>query len=110
MKRTSLSLVVFSFLICCALPESALQRASCLDPNSPNKTITRCTETIDRGDQEPPSNRAAAYKNRGNAYLFNGKLDDAIADFTKSIRLSPDADVLHQSRCCVLSKGRRRPR
>ncbi|HMH14437.1 MAG TPA: tetratricopeptide repeat protein [Edaphobacter sp.] len=109
MKLTISSLIVFSFLICSALPASALatdkQHASCLDPNSPNKTIARCTETINRGDKEVLSDRVAAYMNRGNAYSFNGKFDDAIADFTAAIRLNPDPDAYTSRGAAYYQKG-----
>src|SRR5579864_7637963 len=109
MRLPSLSLTVFWFLICCGLPASTLasdkQGASCLDSNSPDKTISRCTEIISRGDKEPPSNRASAYMNRGNAYLFNGRLGDAIADFTEAIRLRPDADAYTSRATAYYEKG-----
>jgi tetratricopeptide (TPR) repeat protein len=109
MKLPSLSLTVFWFLTCCALPTSTLaaekQRVSCLDPNSPDKTISRCTEIINRGDKELASNRAAACKHRGDAYLFNGKFDDAIADFSEAIRLSRDADAYTSRATAYYEKG-----
>lgn len=105
MKPAISSLSVFCFLLCCALPVSAFQRTSCLDHNSPDKTITRCTETINRGDSAPSADRADAYKNRGNAYLFNNKFDNAIADFTAAIRLKPDADLYTSRGAAFYQKG-----
>jgi tetratricopeptide (TPR) repeat protein len=111
-RRIAMKLIspsLSTFVICCALAGSAFaadtQHTSCLDPNSPTKTISRCTETINRGDKEPPSSRASAYKNRGDAYLFNGKVDDAIADFTAAIRISPNADLYTNRGAAYYQKG-----
>jgi len=109
MKVTSLSLIVLGVVIGCALSGSALatdkQSASCLDNNSPDKTISRCTEVINRRDQQSPAAVAAAYTNRGNAYLFIGKVDNAIADFTQAIRLKPDADLYTSRGAAYYQKG-----
>ena len=109
MKLPISSLIVFSFLVCSAIPPSVAptdkQHASCLDHNSPDKTITRCTEIINQGDKELPSDLAAAYKNRGNAYLFNGKIDNAIADFTAAIRLKPDVETYTSRGAAYYQKG-----
>ena len=80
-----------------ARPQSAghVQTAGdrCASANSPEQTILRCTAVIKRGQAEPAPSLAAAYRNRGEAYFFNGKLDLAIADFTTSLHLSPDAQT-----------------
>jgi tetratricopeptide (TPR) repeat protein len=109
MKRANLSLPVFGLLICSALPGSSQSTtrpgASCLDPNSPDKTITRCTQIINRGSQELPLNLAAAYKHRGDAYFFNGKIDYAISDLTQAIRLNPNAETYKSRAAAYYQKG-----
>lgn len=60
-------------------------------------TIKGCTAIIQSGNVTPRS-LATAYNNRGLAYDDKGDYDSAIADYTKSIELHPDA-VTYHNRC-----------
>jgi tetratricopeptide (TPR) repeat protein len=55
----------------------------------PDVSITACSEIIARGKREKKSRRIEAYINRGSAYRLKGKLDLALADLDKGLRLNP---------------------
>jgi tetratricopeptide (TPR) repeat protein len=109
MKNKSAPLILLGLLACGRLPEPIYAAnpliLSCLDHNSPERTISRCTEVINRGDQVTAARRADAYRHRGDAYLFNGKVDLAIADLTEAIRLKPSADAYTSRGAAYYQKG-----
>ena len=69
----------------------------CQQDTDRDRSIRGCTRFLARGDAESASKRAAAYNNRGSAYLFQkDDYDHAIADFDEAIRLDPkhaDSDL-----------------
>jgi tetratricopeptide (TPR) repeat protein len=65
-------------------PAVAADWARCADGN-----VDACT-TIIRSRKTSDEDRAAAYYNRGNAYLAQSRHDLAIGDYDAAIRLKPD--------------------
>jgi len=63
----------------------------CFDsaPRPPEMTIRLCTSAIE-STRTTEAGRAAAFANRGHAYLVKGQLDQAIQDYTQALRLGPD--------------------
>ena len=77
------------------LAASAVLPAQTQDPNwnlcngsDPDQLIAGCTALIQSGHLSSV-NLAAAYNNRGNAYVNKGEHDQAIQDFNKAIQLDP---------------------
>src|SRR6476660_3612499 len=58
----------------------------------PDRSIKACNAIISRG-KETKVNLAIAYYNRGNDYQAKGDHDQAIADYTQSIKLDPQASA-----------------
>ena len=63
--------------------------SDCVQDKELDRKILACTQVIERGEGESRENRAAAYSNRGIAYVRKGAFDRAIADSTKAIVLDP---------------------
>jgi tetratricopeptide (TPR) repeat protein len=61
-------------------------------------SISGCTAVLARGDAETATDRAVAYYNRANALFNQGKLPDAIADYSRSIDLNPYVPEPHFNR------------
>ena len=73
-------------------PVVAADRAweDCAQKADRDRSIRGCSRFLARGDAESASKRAAAYNNRGSAYLFQkDDYDHAIADLDEVIRLNP---------------------
>jgi tetratricopeptide (TPR) repeat protein len=81
--RTAVLCLVLSLGGSAVLADTA---ADCSQGTNAELRIEACTELVQRRDQ-PPDERARAYKNRGSAYAEIGNQDQAIADFTDAIRL-----------------------
>ena len=60
--------------------------------NDADRSAAGCTNIIKLG-KDTKSNLAIAYANRGNDYLNTDDYARAIADYTQSLKLRPDADV-----------------
>src|SRR5262245_56317759 len=71
----------------------------CFDrsPRPPEMTIRLCTSAIE-SKRTTPEGLSAAFANRGHGYHAKGQLDQAIQDYTQSLRLGPDSGRIHFSR------------
>ena len=49
-------------------------------------------------------NLAAAYNNRGNAYVYKGDYNRAISDYNEAIRLNPKYATAYNNRGCIYEK------
>jgi len=93
-KLTCAGAIFFAVLLLAASPaatpaqSSEEDRRRCYNPN-PDIRIDGCTAMI-RAPGEIDANRAAAFTNRGIAYMDKGDFDRAIHDFDQAIRLNPD--------------------
>src|SRR5215475_13766723 len=67
---------------------AAGDREDCAATGNPDQSVAACARVI-ADDSETAANRAAAYKNRGNAYYNRKDYDGAIADYNEAIRLDP---------------------
>src|SRR5262249_39793831 len=78
-------------------PSSAAVWQSCAreDTHVGDYTVHACTTLIESG-RVPGDELAAAYYNRAASHDVAGRRDQALADYTESIRLNPrDADVFN---------------
>jgi tetratricopeptide (TPR) repeat protein len=93
-QLTCAGAIFFAVLLLAASPaatpaqSSGEDRRRCYNPN-PDIRIAGCTAII-RAPGEIDADRAAAFANRGIAYMDKGDFDRAIHDFDQAIRLSPD--------------------
>lgn len=62
--------------------------AQCAQVNVPDQAIAGCTRVIDDPRQKP-QRRAAAFYNRGNAYMAKGDAGAAIADYDEALKIDP---------------------
>lgn len=64
--------------------------SDCNQDKDPDRSIRACTQIIERGKRENQETRAAAYFNRGNAYVVKAEDNRAIANYDKGIALNPN--------------------
>ncbi|MGH7333145.1 MAG: tetratricopeptide repeat protein [Candidatus Rokuibacteriota bacterium] len=71
----------------------------CFDPSPrpPEMSIRFCTNAIE-SKRTTEAGRAVAFANRGHAYLAKGQLEQAIQDYTQSLRLGPDTGGIRVNR------------
>jgi len=71
----------------------------CFDPSPrpPEMSIRFCTSAIE-STRTSEVGRAVAFATRGHAYLAKGQLDQAIQDYTQSLRLGPDTGRIRFNR------------
>jgi len=82
------SFVLFVFLTCAGATQAASQRDhDACAKSSRDEAISACTRVI-QDRSEDAGRRAAAYNNRGTAYL-SSDIDRAIANYDEAIRLDP---------------------
>jgi tetratricopeptide (TPR) repeat protein len=67
-------------------------------------SIRFCTSAIE-SQRTTEAGRAAAFANRADAYQAKGQLDQAIQDYTQSLRLGPDNGRIRLSRGVAYLKG-----
>jgi len=93
-------------MACLALathPAVAGDRNDC-QAADPDLSIEGCSAII-ASKNETPGTRAVAYRNRGLSYLDKGEVDRAIADYSRALKLNPDADAYHSRGNAYLRKG-----
>jgi hypothetical protein len=71
--------------------------------DAPARVIAACARIIGNGD-EPATNQADALIYRGGAYVAQGDLAHAIADYGEAIRLMPDNIVARLSRALAYAR------
>jgi len=95
--RTILIGLALAFIALPAWAQTRDQNMARCNGNDPDLSISGCTALIQSG-QEPTANLVVEYKNRGYAYRHKGLYDQAIADYTHAIALSPSNGSAYNSR------------
>jgi len=90
MSRLSLTVVVIVFA---AAPVCANDEQDCFQGQEPEQRIKGCSVIIERAPKD-----ATAYHNRAVAYELAGEIDNAIADYTKTIEITPDNASAYDNR------------
>jgi tetratricopeptide (TPR) repeat protein len=95
-------------LIMLASPAFAIDQASkdCDQAADRDRSIAGCSQLLARGARLSAKNRAAAYNNRGNAYVVKGELDRALADYDAAIILDPESSLAYNGRGNVYLRKR----
>src|SRR5262249_52507063 len=103
-RRIFSALAAASFSLVAMLAEPASAQSSkewnqCTgrEGPAPDVIIQGCTAVI-QGNQNTPTELAAAYNNRGVAYRYKGENDRALQDLNEAIRLKPDAPDHYNNR------------
>jgi tetratricopeptide (TPR) repeat protein len=89
-SRTGIELLAAAGMVLATLVSvfAAGDREDCAATGNPDQSIAACARVI-ADDSETAGNRAAAYKNRGNAYYTKRDYDGAIADYNEAMKLDP---------------------
>jgi tetratricopeptide (TPR) repeat protein len=107
LATVALTAVTTMMLPAATCAQQSDDRGRCLarEGVSPEQKLESCTAVIKSG--APSQGLAAAYANRGNAYLNRGNYDRAIEDYNEEIRLSPKYEPGFNARgLAYLRKGR----
>ena len=85
-----IGLGVFGLVLLLGAPLALADAAEdCNQPMDPELRLEACSRLLEDGRQSA-EDLARTYRNRGGAFLALGRDQQAIADFTESIRLKPD--------------------
>jgi lipoprotein NlpI len=90
-----------------AWPQFVDEAQKCFDASakSPDLTIRFCTNALESG-RTSPEGQATAYANRGWAHQAKGQLEQAIQDYSQSLRIKPGNARLHLNRgIAYLNRG-----
>jgi clan AA aspartic protease (TIGR02281 family) len=98
LNRTAIELLAAAGLVLATSVSvfAAGDREDCAAIGNPDQSIAACARVI-ADDSETAANRAAAYKNRGNAYYNKKDYDGAIADYNEAIRLDPNQALTYHT-------------
>ena len=108
MKRllAAFTLISSAVAFTASLASSASDLAACVRASQQSKDaegIALCTRAINDGSLNPTA-RVVAYSTRGNIHLRNGQFDEAVADFTEVIGLSPGSSGGYVQRALVYAQ------
>jgi tetratricopeptide (TPR) repeat protein len=100
--RLAAALVGCLIIAAAAVPGAAappdLDWSACNNHQDHDASMSGCTRIIDRGNREPATGRALAYRNRADAYFRKGDADQAIYDAGEAIRLDPKLPMAYNTR------------
>ena len=80
-----------------ARAELDLEYSYCAGNALPEIRISNCTAVIESGNVSEQARRTS-FANRGQAYQSEGKLDNAIADYSQAIRIDPQYAYAYANR------------